>query len=360
MSITKTAFGTTTDGKTADLYRLQNASGASVTVTSFGARIVSICVPDRDGSLRDVTLGYDTLAGYEADRAHFGGVVGRVANRIGKGEFTLDGVTYQLAVNNGPNHLHGGKKGFHFYVWDAAVNDDTLRFTRVSPDGEEGYPGTLTMTVDYTWSEDNALHIVYRAETDQKTLFATTNHAYFNLSGEDADTVLDHLLTIHADRFTESDEHILVTGKILDVAGTPLDFRTAKPIGQDIHADYCQMTAAKGYDHNFVLNPPEGDATESTGSDCGKALREAAVLDSPVSGIRMTCLTDQPGIQFYVPPMSPAACGKGGRRYPPYGSCCLETQHFPDAIHQPHFPSIVLNPEDTFCSETVYRFSVES
>ncbi len=348
MSITKTAFGTTSDGIPVDLYRLENASGAFVTVTNFGARLVSLCVPGRDGHLRDVTLGYDTVAEYETDHAHFGGVVGRVANRIGKGEFTLDDVTYHLAVNNGPNHLHGGKRGFHFYVWDAAACGDTLRLTRVSPDGEEGYPGTLTMAVEYSWSEDNALYIVYRASTDRKTLFATTNHAYFNLSGEDADTVLDHLLTIHADRFTEADEHILTTGNILDVAGTPLDFRAAKPIGRDIHADYYQLAAAKGYDHNFVLNRTEGNS----------APQEAAVLYSPVSGIRMTCETDQPGVQFYVPAKSPAEHGKNGRCYPAYGSCCLETQHFPDAIHNPDFPSIVLTPDAPFYSETVYRFTV--
>ncbi len=217
MKIEKTVFGTTSGGETAGLYHLENTSGAYVEVTSYGCRIVRICVPDRDGALRDVTLGYDTLAEYETDKAAFGAVVGRVANRIGKGTFMLDGVTYHLAVNNGPNHLHGGLRGFHFYNWDTAAGGDRLRFTRVSPDGEEGYPGTLAMTVEYSWSDDNALRIIYRAGTDRDTIFNPTNHAYFNLSGGDADTALDHMLTIHADAFAETDENGLVTGRILPV-----------------------------------------------------------------------------------------------------------------------------------------------
>ncbi len=350
MGIEKTVFGTTSDGEKVGLYRLENASGAYVEVTSYGCRIVRICVPDRDGALRDVTLGYDTLAEYESDRAAFGAVVGRVANRIGRGTFSLDGVTYHLAVNNGPNHLHGGLRGFHFYNWDAAISGNRLRFTRVSPDGEEGYPGTLTVTVEYSWSEDNALCIVYRAGTDRDTIFNPTNHAYFNLSGEDADTVLDHMLTIHADAFAETDENALVTGRILPVEGTPMDFRTAKPLGRDIHAEYGQLQYSRTYDHNFVLNGPENPAEDGT------SCREAAILYSPVSGIRMVCATDQPGLQLYVPADAPAEHGKGGRRYPAYGSVCLETQHFPDAIHHPTFPSIVLTPEKPFYSETTYRF----
>ncbi len=344
MSITQTVFGTTSDGEEAYLYRMENSSGAYVTVTSYGARIVSICVPDRDGKLRDVTLGYDTLAEYEADTAGFGAVIGRVANRIGEGTFTLDGKTYHVAVNNGPNHLHGGMRGFHFYNWDSEIDGDKLRLTRVSPDGEEGYPGTLTLNVEYRWSEYNELTIVYFATTDAKTIFNTTNHAYFNLSGEDADTVMDHLLTIHADRFTEADENVLPTGVILDVEGTPMDFREEKEVGRDAPSNYYQLEHTLMYDHNFVING-DGD-------------REAAVLYSPESGICMTCTTDQPGMQLFVPVMPPAEHGKNGRCYPAYGSICLETQGFPDAVNKPNFPSVVLTPDEPFISVTRYKFSV--
>ncbi len=345
MSITRTTFGVTSDGEEAYLYRLENSTGAYVTVTSYGCRIVSICVPDRSGELRDVCLGYDTLAEYEKDTAGFGAVVGRVANRIEKGEFVLDGKTYHLAINNGPNHLHGGIRGFHFYNWDSEIDGEKLRLTRVSPDGEEGYPGTLTMTVEYRWSEDNELSLVYIATTDQKTIFNTTNHAYFNLDGEDADTVLNHRLTIHADQFTESDKNDLTTGRILSVEDTPMDFRNAKPIGQDINTDYYQFKYCRTYDHNFVIS--------------GEGEREAAILYSPDSGICMTCETDQPGMQLYVPARIPAEHGKNGRSYPAYGSACMETQHFPNATSFPTFPSIVVTPEKPFISLTRYTFSVK-
>ncbi len=344
MSITKQPFGTTSDGEAAWLYCLKNSEGASVTVTSYGCRIVSICVPDRDGQLRDICLGYDTLAEYEKDTASFGAVVGRHANRIRKGEFTLNGTTYHLAINNGPNHLHGGLRGFHYYNWSSQIVGNSVRFSRVSPDGEEGYPGRLSMSVTYCWSEDNELVISYEASTDADTVFNTTNHAYFNLDGEDADTVLNHMLMINADQFTETDENDLTTGKILDVEGTPMDFRRAKAIGQDIHADYYQLKYSRTYDHNFILR------------DSG--LSEAAVLYSPDSGIRMTCFTDQPGVQLYVPASSPAEHGKNGRCYPAYGSVCLETQHFPNATSHPEFPSVILRPGEPFHSKTIYHFSV--
>lgn len=344
MNITKSPFGITRDGQQAYLYCLKNTDGAYVTITSYGCRIVSICVPDKNGDLKDVCLGYDALAGYEADTAGFGAVIGRHANRIGKGEFTINGETYHVAINNGPNHLHGGLRGFHHYNWDSEVIDNSVRFTRVSPDGEENYPGTLTMHVTYTWSEDNELSISYEASSDKDTVFNTTNHAYFNLNGEDSETALDHILMINADQFTEADENVLTTGKILDAADTPFDFRKAKPIGQDIHADHPQLKYTKTYDHNFVLN--------------GSGLKEAAVLSAPESGIRMTCFTDQPGLQLYVPASSPAEHGKSDRCYPAYGSVCLETQHFPNATSHPNFPSVILKAGETFKSKTLYHFSV--
>ena len=345
MSITKHPFGTTSDGKDAYLYCMKNSEGAYVTVCSYGCRIVSICVPDREGVLRDVCLGYDTLEEYEQDTASFGAVVGRHANRIGKGEFTLNGVFYRLAVNNGPNHLHGGLRGFHHYNWESQISGSTVRFTRMSPDGEEGYPGNLTMIVTYSWSEDNELCISYQARTDRDTIFNTTNHTYFNLDGEDADTVLNHNLMIKAASFTETDENCLTTGRILDVAGTPMDFTKAKPIGQDIRADYYQLASCGTYDHNFVLS--------------GSGLTEAAILSSEESGIRLTCFTDQPGLQLYVPAKSPAGHGKSGHSYPAYGSVCLETQHFPNATSHPEFPSVVLTPGKPFSSKTIYHFSVK-
>lgn len=344
MNITKSPFGITRDGQQAYLYCLKNADGAYVTITSYGCRIVSICVPDKNGDLKDVCLGYDTLAGYEADTAGFGAVIGRHANRIGKGEFTINGETYHVAINNGPNHLHGGLRGFHHYNWDSEVDGNSVRFTRVSPDGEENYPGTLTMHVTYTWSEDNELSISYEAVSDKDTVFNTTNHAYFNLNGEDSDTALNHTLMINADQFTEADENVLTTGKILDVTDTPFDFRKAKTIGQDIHANHPQLKYTKTYDHNFVLN--------------GSGLKEAAVLSSPESGIRMTCFTDQPGLQLFVPASAPAEHGKEDRTYPAYGSVCLETQHFPNATSHPNFPSVILKAGETFKSKTLYHFCV--
>ncbi len=345
MHISKEPFGKTKDGQTAYLYCLKNRSGAYVSITTYGCRIVSICVPDREGALRDVTLGYDSVTPYETDTAGFGAVVGRHANRIEKGCFIIDEKEYHVAINNGPNHLHGGLRGFHFYNWEAEIVDGKLKLTRTSPDGEEGYPGNLTMSVTYSWSEDNELGILYEAATDATTVFNTTNHAYFNLDGDDAETVLNHMLQINADAFTESDENDLTTGTILPVAGTPMDFTEAKPIGQDINNGYYQFTYCKTYDHNFVLN-----------GSCG--LREAAVLYSPASGIRMTCFTDQPGMQLYVPASSPSGCGKGGKAYPAYGSACLETQKFPTATSHPHFPSVLLTPEAPFKSKTIYYFSV--
>lgn len=346
MSVTKHNFGVTQDGETAYLYCLKNSDGAYVTVTSYGCRIVNICVPDKEGNLRDVCLGYDNVSGYETDTASLGAVVGRHANRIGGAQFTIDDETYDLAVNNGPNHLHGGIKGFHYFNWNSQIVGNSIKFTRVSPDGEENYPGNLTMTVIYSWSEDNELCISYEASTDKKTVFNTTNHAYFNLDGEDAPTALNHILTIHADQFTETDQNDLTTGKILDVAGTPMDFTRPKPIGQDINADYYQLKYSKTYDHNYVLR--------------GSGLTEAAVLYSPESGIRMTCFTDQPGIQLYVPAAPPTEHGKNDRLYPAYGSVCLETQHFPNATSHAHFPSVILTPDTPFKSKTIYHFSVIS
>lgn len=342
MAITKQAFGTTGDGRTVSLYILQNSSGAAVEILDFGARIRSIKVPDKTGAFRDVVLGLDTMDGYLHDDAAIGAVCGRTANRIAKGHFSLNGKDYTLAINNGPNALHGGPTGFGLRIWDSKIKDDALILTYHSADLEEGYPGALTLTVTYTWSEDNELSILYEATSDADTILNVTNHAYFNLNGHDSGTVLDHLLTIDSGAMTDFDETQIPTGVISETAGTPFDFTEAKPIGRDIHAAHPQMMG-ETYDHSLVLN--------------GEGFREAAVLKSEESGIRVTCFTDQPGLQLYVNDYVLHNKGKGGIDYQPYAAICLETQHYPDSINHPEFPSIVLKKGEKFRSTTVYNFS---
>lgn len=344
MAISKQAFGTTEDGRAVNLYHMENSAGASVDVLNFGARIRSIRVPDKKGELRDVTLGLNDVNGYLHDDAAIGAVCGRVANRIAKGKFTLNGTEYTLAINNGPNALHGGPTGFGMRVWDAKVKDDeTLVLTYRAADMEEGYPGALTLSVTYGWSEDNELSIVYEATSDADTILNITNHAYFNLNGHDSGTVLDQLLTVDSDAITDFDEVQIPTGEIEKTAGTPFDFTAAKPIGRDIHGPHPQMKG-ETYDHNLVLN--------------GSGFFEAAVLQSEESGIRMTCFTDQPGLQVYVNDYVLHNKGKGGIDYQPYSAVCLETQHFPDSINHPEFPTTVLKKGETFKSTTAYHFSV--
>ena len=343
MKITKSDFGTTNNGENSQIYHIENTSGAFIEVTDFGCRLVRIMVPDREGHLTDVCIGLDTLADYEKDTCYFGAVVGRVANRIKDGRFSLNGKEYQLATNDRTNHLHGGTIGYDSKVWEAKVKDDKLVFTMHSPDGEEGYPGNLTLTVTYSWSEDNELSILYEASTDQDTLLNVTNHAYFNLNGEGNGDILSHELFIDADEITEVDDSQAPTGILLYVEGTPFDFRNIHSIDKMIGSDFEQLRKFGTYDHNFIIN--------------GTGLREAAILQSRESGIRMTCFTDQPGIQLYVSPKPLDVNGKGGKPYGSYSSLCLETQHFPDAINHEHFPSIVLHPDEAFRSKTLYHFS---
>lgn len=343
MKITKSDFGTTNTGKEIHIYHMENASGAYVEILDFGCRLVKIVVPDREGTMTDVCLGFDAMDGYEQDDASLGAVVGRVANRIKDGRFSLNGRDYQLAVNNGSNHLHGGLIGYGVKQWDAKIKDDKLVLVMESPDGEEGYPGNLTLSVTYGWSEDNELSILYEASTDADTLLNVTSHGYFNLNGEGASDILSHELFIDADTITELDDTQAPTGKILPVDGTPFDFRTMHTIGKFMSSDYEQFRKFGTYDHNFVIN--------------GTGLREAAVLQSKESGIRMTCFTDQPGIQLYVAGQPMKLAGKNGKSYERHTSVCLETQHFPDAINHENFPSIVLKPDEPFRSKTLYHFS---
>lgn len=343
MKITKSEFGKTSAGELVTLFHLENNSGAYVEILDFGARIHKLAVPDRDGILRDICLSVANIADYEADKAYYGAICGRVANRICEGRFSLNGTDYQLAVNNGPNHLHGGNIGYSHKVWKSAVKDDKLVLTMVSFDGEENYPGNLTLTVTYSWSEDNEIGILYEACTDKDTLLNVTNHAYFNLNGEGNTTILNHELFIDADAITPVNENLIPTGELLPVAGTPFDFKTLRTIGKFMDSDHPAFAACGTYDHNFVVN--------------GMGLREAAILQSKESGIRVTCFTDQPGIQIYVAANPSDFTGKYGDFYPAQASVCLETQHYPDSIHHENFPSIVLKAGESFRSKTLYHFS---
>ena len=343
MKIIKSDFGTTTAGEAVSLFHLENADGAFIEIIDFGARIYKIAVPDKEGTLRDVCLGLTSLEDYEQETAYYGAICGRVANRIKEGRFSLNGVDYQLAINNGPNHLHGGAVGYSHKVWKSAIKDDKLVLTMESPDGEENYPGNLTLTVTYSWSEDNEIGILYEATSDKDTIINVTNHTYFNLNGEGTESILNHELFIDADAITPVDHTLIPTGELLPVEGTPFDFRTLHTIGKFMDSDHPQFAPLGTYDHNFVIN--------------GTGLREAAILQSKESGIRVTCFTDQPGIQIYVAAQGSDFVGKFGERYPKQASVCLETQHYPDSINHENFPSIVLKAGEAFRSKTLYHFS---
>lgn len=328
MGIVKNVFGTLDDGREAFLFDMTNANGMRVTVTNYGGAIISIWVPDKDGTLRDISLGFDSFDDYKA--TFFGVVAGRVANRIGNGFFRLDGREYQLEKNdNGRHHLHGGSNGFNRKLWDAEVSGNSLILTLHSPDGDSGYPGNLDVRMTYTLTEDNTLRIYYLAETDTKTVCNLTNHSYFNLEGHGAHDVYSHELQINASYVTEVDANLIPTGVLKDVTGTAYDFRQAKPIGQDM------AETRGGYDDNFVLD----------------GVGVAARVFSPVSGISMTVKTDSPGVQLYTSNTLPNLKGKGGAVYGRHSGFCLETQLFPDAVNHPNFPSCVVekgNPQRYF------------
>ncbi len=343
MKITTSEFGATNNGEMIHIYHLENTSGAYVEIIDLGCRLVKIVVPNHQRTLTDVCLGYDTLAGYEQDTAYLGAVVGRVANRIKNGRFSLNGRQYQLAVNNSTNHLHGGPTGYHARVFRASTDGDRLVLTLHSEDGEEGYPGSLDLSVTYGWSEDNELSILYEASSGTDTPFNVTSHGYFNLNGAGSGDVLSHELYIDADQITENDDTQTPTGVFLPVDGTPFDFRTMHTIGRSIGSDFEQLKKFGTYDHNYVIN--------------GTGLREAAVLQSKESGIRMTVFTDQPGMQLYVAGGPMPLPAKHGGSYGSYNSVCLETQHFPDAVNHENFPSIILTPDEPFRSKTLYHFS---
>ena len=350
MKIKRQHFGTLADGTEISLYTLVNDTGMRTTITNYGGIVVSLTAPDRDGNFADVVLGFDTLQEYVEHSPFFGAIVGRYGNRIANGKFVLNGVEVVLAQNDGQNHLHGGLRGFDKRVWDSraveTAEGPALELTYTSPDGEEGYPGTLSVKVVYTLTNDNALKIGYTATTDKPTVVNLTNHSYFNLSAGAADTILEHEMTINVDTFTPVDGTLIPTGKIRAVDGSPLDFRTAMPIGARINADDAQLRFGGGYDHNWIVNGEPG------------ALRLAARVYEPASGRVMTVTTTEPAVQFYAGNMMPPSLrGKGGREYGRRGGLCLETQHYPDSPNKPEFPSTVLEPGQTYQSMTVYTFS---
>lgn len=347
----KQAFGATADGAAVDLYTLTNANGVEVRAMTYGGIIVSLRVPDRDGKLGDVVLGHDTLAGYQKASPYFGAIIGRYGNRIARGQFTLDGKAYSLATNNGPNALHGGLKGFDKVVWkgEPFKNDKGLGvvFSYTSPDGEEGYPGTLKATVTYTLSDANQLTFDYHAVADKATPVNLTQHTYFNLAGEGAGDILAHELMLNGSRFTPVDSTLIPTGEIRKVEGTPFDFRTLTAIGARIGADDEQIRFGGGYDHNFVIDRKDGDA-----------LVLAARVHDPASGRVMEVSTTEPGVQFYSGNfLDGTITGKGGHVYKRRDAFCLETQHYPDSPNRPDFPSTILRPGQEYRSRTVYAFS---
>jgi galactose mutarotase-like enzyme len=350
-TVTRAPFGTTSDGQAVDAYTLSNAHGLELRVLTYGGIIQSLRTPDRDGRFADVVLGFDSLAGYERSSPYFGAIVGRYANRIARGRFTVDGVAHQLAVNNGLNALHGGLKGFDKVVWDAAPfeHGDSvgLALTHVSPDGDEGYPGALTVHVTYTLTSDDHLVVDYQATTDRATPLNLSQHSYFNLAGDGSGDILGHILTVDADRYTPVDSTLIPSGLLAPVAGTPFDFRTPTPIGSRIEADNQQLKFGGGYDHNFVL------------TRAGAGLSHAARLVDPSSGRTLDVSTTEPGLQFYSGNFLDGTIhGVRGHVYVHRGALCLETQHFPDSPNHPEFPSTILRPGEEFRSRTVFAFGV--
>jgi aldose 1-epimerase len=347
--VSRAPFGKTADGTPVELFTLRNDNGVEVAITNYGGIITSIRTPDRNGTFTDIVLGFDTLDGYLGEHPYFGAVVGRYANRIALGRFTIDGVSYRLAMNNGPNHLHGGVRGFDKHVWQAEeLAGNSVRFSRVSPDGEEGYPGNLQVAVAYSLTNYNELIVEYQAMTDQPTHVNLSQHTYFNLAGPGTD-VLGHELMINADRYTPVDRSSIPNGLLAPVSGTPFDFRKPTAIGARIAAAHPQIEHGRGYDHNYVLNRKGDD------------LQLAARVVEPASGRVLEVATTEPGIQLYTANFLDGTIrGKGGVAYGRHSAFCLETQHYPDTPNQPDFPSTLLRPGSTYSSRTVFKFDVLS
>lgn len=342
-------FQSEADGKKTDLFILKNDNGMEVCVTNFGGRIVSVMVPDRDGIMRDVVLGFDRIADYETIPSDFGATIGRYANRIGQGRITLDGTEYQLPQNNYGHCLHGGPRGFQYRVFDAVQKSDReVELTYTAKDGEEGFPGNFDCRVTMTLTDDNAIDIRYAAETDKTTVVNMTNHSYFNLDGDPSKDNSEWLLTVNADSYTPVDSTFMTTGEIAPVADTPMDFRTPTPIGERIGQDFEQLKNGNGIDHNWVLNTR------------GNIAEPCASLESPATGIRLDVYTTEPGIQVYCGNfLDGTVKGKKGIAYGFRAAVCLETQKYPDTPNKPEWPSAVLRPGEKYESRCIYKFSVD-
>lgn len=347
--VNKQSFGNMPNGKEVFLYTLRNPSGMEVTITNFGGRVTSIRVPDKTGKMDDVVLGFASMAGYlakPAAGAYFGAIIGRYANRIAHGTFTLDGHAFHIPTNEGQNMLHGGNEGFDRKYWDVrSVSGKMIELHYLSPDGQEGFPGNLNVTVRYTLDDKNGLRLDYTATTDKNTVLNLSNHSYFNLSGAGSKTILTERIKLDADHYTPVDSALIPTGAIEAVAGTPLDFRTSTVIGARINDNFQQIKLGHGYDHNFVLNHP------------GDLSTVAARVEDPSSGRVLEVFTTQPGIQFYTGNFLKGDVHGLGGAYGYRGALCLETQHYPDSPNHSNFPSTELRPHQTFHATTIYRFS---
>ncbi|MDL5512279.1 aldose epimerase family protein [Arenibacter sp. M-2] len=351
--INQDSFKKQIDGKNTDLYILKNVNNLEIAFTNYGQRLVSLLVPDRYGKFDDVVLGFSDLDGYRnAQEKYFGATIGRYANRIANAKFSIGDMEYQLARNNGVNHLHGGEKGFESLVWNTRqISTNEIEFERISEDGEEGYPGNLHVKVNYTLTNSNELKIVYTATTDRTTIVNLTHHSFFNLAGEGNGTINDHILEINADYYTPIDKGLIPTGKLLEVKGTPFDFTSGKPIGQDLRDQNEQLLFGNGYDHNFVLNKfPKNE----------EGLFFAARVKEPLSGRVMEVYTNEPGLQLYSGNfLNGNDIGKSEKAYVLRGAFCLESQHFPDSPNKSNFPSTILKPGEVYTSICVYRFLLD-
>ena len=337
------SFGMTSKGEEARLFTIQNGKGMEIKVSDYGAALVQVRVPDKEGRLLDVVLGYDEVQGYEAGNAFFGATIGRVANRIGNGEFQLGGRTYELTRNDGQNTLHGGRDFYNKRIWKTGeTQEDHVEFLMDSPSGDQGFPGNVKISVTYTLTKDNEVKIHYRAVPDADTLMNLTNHSYFNLSGHASGTVLDQEVMLYADAYARADSQSIPTGEIVPVSGTPMDFRQLKPVGAEIEEAYEALEFGKGYDHNWVLN--------------GNGYRKAAFMRSKESGIAMEVYTDLPGMQFYTANFVDHEKGKAGAVYNMRQAACFETQYFPDAVHKDHFEGPEVKAGEVYETTTAYRF----
>lgn len=345
MGVKKEKFGTARNGKDVYAFTLSNANGVQAKIINFGAILVSLLVPDKNGKVEDVVLGYDSLEEYYGNGSFFGATIGPSANRIGGASFEINGKTYRIDVNDGPNNLHSHmENGYHKQVWDAVEGDNSVTLTLEAKDGEMGFPGNKKITMVYSLSEDNALKLAYHVSADADTIVNLTNHTYFNLAGHKAGKIEDHLLQLHAGNYTPVVPGAIPTGEIQPVTGTPMDFTKMKPIGQDVNADFEQLKLTLGYDHNFVIDGADG------------SLKEIAVAEDPKSGRKMKVFTTLPGVQFYAGNCIGEDTGKDNTPYGPRKGFCLETQYYPDNIHHPNFPQSVFGPGRDYESVTVYQF----